>query len=125
MKRTALKRTSLLRPVSAKRAKQSRIYTAKRMAYLAAHPYCEWFIEQGTTPEKEVIATGVAVIALTGHRVVVPHSVEIHHRAGRSGANYLDEKTWMAVSRIGHEWIHRNPKEARARGWILTGRAAR
>ncbi len=122
MKRTALKR-SPLRRVSAKRAKESRLYTAKRAAYLAAHRYCEWFIEQSTTPEAEVIATGVAVIG--GERVVVPHSVEIHHRAGRSGKNYLDETTWMAVSCIGHEWIHRNGKEARARGWILTGRAAR
>lgn len=123
MKRTSILRRSPLRRVSAKRAKESRIYAAKRAAYLGAHRYCEWFIEQGTTPEKEVIETGVTFI--DGLRVVVPHSVEIHHRNGRSGKNYLDEKTWMAVSRIGHEWIHQNPREARARGWILTGRAAR
>jgi hypothetical protein len=41
-------------------------------------------------------------------------STEIHHTyCGKDRANYLDESTWIAVSRDGHNWIHDNPKEAR------------
>ncbi len=128
LKRSPLQRSGKLRPVSAKRAKESRIYTAKRKAFLAEHRYCQWFIEQSITREVDVIVTGISDIG--GHRVVVPPSVEIHHRNGRSGTNYLDQKTWMAVSRIGHDWIHQHPKEARARGWLrspelMKARAAR
>jgi hypothetical protein len=42
-------------------------------------------------------------------------STEIHHTyCGKDRAKYyLDESTWIAVSRDGHNWIHDNPKEAR------------
>ena len=47
-------------------------------------------------------------------------AVDIHHKRGRHGKNYLDVKTWMAVSRSGHQWIHENDAEARVKGWLLT-----
>lgn len=42
-------------------------------------------------------------------------ATEIHHTyCGKDRAKYfLDTKTWIAVSRDGHNWIHDNPKEAR------------
>jgi hypothetical protein len=47
-------------------------------------------------------------------------AVEIHHTyCGKDRAQYyLDESTWIAVSRDGHNWIHDNPKEAREQGFL-------
>jgi hypothetical protein len=47
-------------------------------------------------------------------------STEIHHTyCGKDRAKYyLDESTWIAVSRDGHNWIHDNPKEAREKGFL-------
>lgn len=92
MKRTALLRRTRLRPVSKKRAKEGRTYSELRKEFLAANAWC---------------------LVVAGKR-----TTEIHHTAGRSGANYLDVSTWMAVSREGHVWIHAHPKESRARGWL-------
>ena len=47
-------------------------------------------------------------------------ATEIHHTyCGKDRAKYyLDESTWIAVSRDGHNWIHDNPKEAREKGFL-------
>lgn len=47
-------------------------------------------------------------------------ATEVHHKwCGKDRAKYyLDESTWMAVSRDGHNWIHDNPKEARELGYL-------
>lgn len=47
-------------------------------------------------------------------------ATEIHHTyCGKDRAKYyLDESTWIAVSREGHNWIHDNPKEAREQGYL-------
>ena len=53
---------------------------------------------------------------ITGHV-----ATEVHHKydgADRS-KYYLDETTWLAVSRAGHQWIHNNPIEAKERGYLL------
>lgn len=38
---------------------------------------------------------------------------DVHHRNGRIGKNYLDEKTWVALCREHHNHVHLNPKIAR------------
>ena len=43
---------------------------------------------------------------------------EVHHTRGRAGTLLTDERHWIAVSKLGHRWIHEHPAEARARGWI-------
>ena len=47
-------------------------------------------------------------------------ATEVHHTyCGKDRAKYyLDESTWIAVSRDGHNWIHDNPKEAREKGFL-------
>ena len=92
MKRTPLRR------VSKKRAKEMRTYSAMRKTFLAAHPVC------------------VVAEALWGSK---RRTTDIHHRAGRYNGNYLNEATWLAVSREAHQWIHDHPKEARERGWLV------
>lgn len=81
--------------ISKKREKESREYTIKRLKFLAQ-------------PEN-------MKCPITGER-----ATEIHHTY--SGANrsrfYLDETTWMAVSRKGHLWIHANPVEARELNYL-------
>lgn len=79
-----------------------RVYAKKRKAFLEAHPFCM------VSPVLKGLWDGLFVSA-----------TDIHHKAGRLGKNYLDESTWMAVSREGHDFIHRNPKIARERGWLI------
>jgi len=43
---------------------------------------------------------------------------EVHHTRGRIGTLLNDERYWLAVSRIGHRWIHEHPQAARERGWL-------
>ena len=44
---------------------------------------------------------------------------ENHHKAGRRGKllNYVP--FWLAVSTIGHKWIHANPKKAYKLGFLI------
>ena len=43
---------------------------------------------------------------------------ECHHRFGRVGKLLRWQAGWMAVSRLGHRWIHQHVSEARAHGWM-------
>ena len=47
-------------------------------------------------------------------------AIEVHHTyCGKDRDKYyLDTTTWLPVSREGHNWIHNNPNEARAKGWL-------
>lgn len=86
-----MKRTRI-RPMSEKRQKESRQYSKQRTAFLAARPACE--------------------------RCNKRPSRDVHHKAGRSGSNYLDEATWAALCRHCHTAIHERPGQARAEGWL-------
>jgi hypothetical protein len=44
--------------------------------------------------------------------------VDVHHMK-RRGKYFLDTSSWLAVSRQAHDWIHSNPKEATAMGWLI------
>lgn len=103
-----LKRTPL-RKVSKKRAKDGKIYSAKRKAFLIAHPVCEvWLYQIG----------GITLDQLRGTHIDAPPSTEVHHMAKRTGSNYLDESTWLAVCRENHIRIHENTAWARANGFL-------
>lgn len=47
-------------------------------------------------------------------------TTEVHHTySGKDRAtHFLDEETWIGVSREGHKWIHDNPKKARELGFL-------
>lgn len=125
MKRSNLLRRTPLRSVSTKRAKEARLYAKKRKAFLEARPVCEWWAEVHsvhTSPMPDGTVLAWFEEDKLWEWAVPPASTEIHHKAGRSGANYLDESTWMACSSEGHRWITDHPKEAEARGWIIRTR---
>ena len=46
-------------------------------------------------------------------------ATEVHHKAGRVGKMYLYVPNWLAVSRIGHCWIHNNPEESYKKGFLI------
>lgn len=97
MKRiTPLLRRSQLSPVSARRRRDLATYSKLRVDYLRRQPVCECCTRRSAS--------------------------DIHHKAGRTGGNYLKVATWMAVCRECHDYIHRFPKLARALGY-LTGAA--
>lgn len=117
--RTPLKRGGRLRPVSKKRIKLNKIYSALRLRFLQDHPYCQHFIAENNLDEKYVIlCNGWAYIGCTrAYLIKVPRSVEIHHTKGR-GRYYLDASTWMAVRANHSSFIHGKPKEAYAKGYM-------
>ena len=45
-------------------------------------------------------------------------AVEVHHKHGKLKKLLMYKRFWLPVSRIGHDFIHRNIAEARKRGWI-------
>lgn len=87
-----LKRTPLKKK-SDKRKTQDEVYFARRAGFLAAIPTCQF----------------------RGCRC---KSRDVHHKAGRTGSNYLDMDTWMAVCRKHHDFIHDNPTVARMFGML-------
>lgn len=91
------KQSKTIAQVSNKRAKEQKIYSAKRIIFLVDNPYCE---------AKLVGCTKV--------------STDVHHTAGRIGKNYLDESTWKALCRECHKWVEENPKEAKDLGLSIS-----
>lgn len=109
MKRTPLKRKTRLRPMSTKRQREAKIYSQKRKAFLEDRPECEAYgiIMLNAPINTLYLGRGYSI------PVTCPASTDIHHVHGRVGSAYLDEGTWLAVSRWAHRWIHDNPKIAR------------
>lgn len=83
-----------IKQVSDKRAVQLKEYSKLRKEFLKEHPMCEIY------PDKK--------------------AVEVHHTY--PGANrikyFLEEDSWMAVSREGHNWIHENVKQSKVLGYL-------
>lgn len=113
-----LSRGSSLKPVSAKRVKINRIYSALRKKFLAEHPYCQWTLKENNMDEAAVVKFGGWARNGLNMLVSFPASVDIHHMKGR-GKYLLDTSTWMAVSRAAHDKIHSDPKTAYEKGYLL------
>lgn len=77
-------------PVSKKRRVEMDTYSKLREAFLDIKPHCE-----------------AKLVGCTGK------SIDIHHKAGRVGENYLKIGTWLAVCRSCHRWIEDNPEAAK------------
>lgn len=123
---------SRIRQVSKKRRAKLDLYSPLRKTFLTEHPLCEvWLGKRGwrwRTFNAELGAlyerTSAPYYAIDFNDLALrikgaPESVEVHHKAGRLGSNFLDTKTWLAVSREEHEWVHAHASEARARGWLV------
>jgi len=92
-RKSPLKRSGRLRPISKKRAKQNKQYSIYRNLYLTNHSACEICGKKAT---------------------------QIHHKKGRFGERLNDMNYFMSVCHTCHEWIHRNPLEAYAKGYLVT-----
>lgn len=86
--RCELPRATRIRPVSVKRARETRTYTLLRREFLADHPRCE-FPGGCTQP-----------------------ATEIHHKRGRVGALYLDTAHWSPLCHDHHAWATEHPAAA-------------
>ena len=88
------KKTYCIKAESEKRRLEKQIYKIKRMEFLSK-------------PKNRRCA-------------VFPHqsATEIHHKKGR-GKHYLNENTWLAVSRAGHNEIEARPQWAKEKGYSL------
>ena len=60
-------------------------------------------------------------VFLSKHRrcAVYPalEATEVHHSRSRQGLFLMDERFWIPVSRLGHNFIHDHPDKARALTW--------
>jgi hypothetical protein len=73
------KSTGIIPPKSEKREKEEEIYKVERVKFLEANPKCAVY------PKLK--------------------AVEIHHKRGRTGDLYLDQRFWLAVSKKAHHEI--------------------
>ena len=89
-----------IKKFSDKRAKRNSAYLIANKAYLSedANKFCP-------------------VMSLMFSKTVP--ATEVHHTNGRENERLLNREDWLAVSREGHQWIHLNPKLARAKGWLI------
>lgn len=46
-------------------------------------------------------------------------TTDIHHKKGRVGSLFLDERYWVALSREGHKFVEENPNWAKENGYSL------
>lgn len=76
---------------STKKEKQDALYSIIRAAYLKAHPNCE--------------------AAIPGICSGQPAD-QIHHKKGKVGDLYLDDKYFLATEFCCHRWIEDHPEEA-------------
>lgn len=84
-------RTTSINRKSEKRKSEEKEYLKLRAEFLKKHPICQWL---GCKNK----------------------SKDIHHKSGRSGKNYLNEKTWAALCREHHNLVHLNNKVAFEKG---------
>lgn len=91
-------RKSTIPPRSQKRTKEERLYSAKRIIFLQENQMCQ--------------------AHLPG--ICTKHSTDVHHTYSGKDRDqfFLDEKTWMAICRACHNWIHANSAEARELGYL-------
>lgn len=84
-----------MRTRSVKRAKQERLYSKIRKAFLEENPVCH--VE-----------------------CCESDSIEVHHMKGRIGALLTDVTYFLAVCRAHHNLIESHPAEAKKRGYSLS-----
>jgi len=97
MKRTPMKRGKRLNPRSEKLTEAMAEYLPRKAFFLGRHRECQ--------------------VKVRG--VCKRWSVDVHHKAGRTGAALLDETTWAAVCRACHDYLETHRDWARERGWIV------
>ena len=99
MKRTPLKRTGRISPVSKRRRARDASYPSSRTAiYERAEGMCE--------------ARCTTSCAGDGHQV--------HHVAGRGGPDPHRLDNLKLVCAACHEWVHQHPEAARRQGLMAT-----
>jgi len=92
-RKTPLKRSGRLRPVSKKRAKQNATYKQVREKFLGNNPICQ------------VCRCKMAS--------------QVHHRRGRFGDRLNEVEFFLAVCFECHERIHHNPVWAYAKDYMV------
>lgn len=118
-----MKRTPIHR-ISTALQQRKRLYAKAADEYLAAHPLCQASLLANGIPELYALANatpcqGGARIPFNGKTIFIPDSVEIHHRNKRHGVRLTDQRWFMAISRVMHDFIESNLSTARANGWLL------
>lgn len=89
------KKKTPIKKVSDKRKVENLQYTANRIVFL-------------NKPENRICP-------ITGQP-----TTDIHHKKGRTGSLFLDEKYWVALSREGHKQVEENPEWAKENGYSLS-----
>lgn len=79
-------------------------YREARVQYLKTHPFCE---------------VGRTCLRTRDGRTYPGQATEVHHRRGRQGRRYLDDREWLAVCHACHAWIHNHPAWSYEHGYLL------
>lgn len=132
MKRSAPIRRTRLKRVSDRRREEMKEYAAKRRAFLAKFFLCQvelkergfdWTVPPQDKGDRILIAHMISrsygeIVWVDVSPTSFTRSRDVHHMA-RRGANYLNEETWLAVSRRNHDRIEREPSWARKHGYLV------
>lgn len=84
-----------LKKVSDKRVGEMRVYAKRKKVFLKCHSHCEicW---TWTPLDKR----------------------ELHHKRGRAGSLYLDERFWLMLCPECHREVHNFPRQAIEAGYL-------
>jgi len=110
-----------LKPYSERRMKENKVYLKKRKTFLSLVsnkycPVCKLAFEGKIDIAEFPVYNAESIIYLNQGLI---ETDSIHHKAGRTGKllNYVPY--WLAVSDIGHKWIHSNPEKAYEFGFLI------
>lgn len=87
-----------INPISKKKIAIGKLYRAEAREFLLNNPWCAWGLKQN--PPQHIRAT------------------QIHHQRGRVGRLLREQRFWIPVCQVGHDWIHANIEAARGLGLI-------
>lgn len=88
------KPASKIKPISDKRKIENLKYTAQRIIFLGKK-------------ENQVCP------------ITKKPTTDVHHKKGRTGSLYLDERYWVALSREGHKFVEEHPEWSKENGYSL------
>ena len=100
-----MKRSKPIPRTTSRRARERSRYSRRVGIYKRRYPWCVACLTVWPNPW-----IGSSVIRCTD---------DVHHKMGCEGQLLLDERWWMPVCRLCHDWIEDHGRAARELGFVL------
>lgn len=115
------KKPKAIKPYSEKRKRESYLYTKKRNVFMKKPenkycPVCKAAFE-GLIDINELEHDWFKALLIRSEGLI--ETTECHHKAGRKGKLLVYVPYFLAVSTVGHRWIHTHPEQAYKLGFLI------